>query len=336
MSKYLPLIIGLEGTILNDNETKFLSDYKPWGVILFQRNCINHKDTLTLIDKIKSKTHKDMPILIDQEGGRVSRLNYPEFPRTLSAKLFGDIFIKDKELALRALTLNINLIAGSLKDMGININTVPVLDIPSQKESGVIGDRAYSSDKDIVSQMGKIVLNENNSNGIGSVIKHIPGHGRATVDSHLDLPIIIDEKSLLENDDFVPFKALNNASLAMTAHAIYEKFDKNNVATLSKTMITEIIRSKIGFKGTLMTDDVSMKALSGDVGTNSLLALQAGCDLVLHCNGNFDEICQIADKISMLNLISIDPTLLDILRTKKSLNLGEITSELTHILSKLS
>ncbi|MBL6840633.1 MAG: beta-N-acetylhexosaminidase [Candidatus Pelagibacterales bacterium] len=336
MSKYLPLIIGLEGTILNDNETKFLSDYKPWGVILFQRNCINHKDTLTLIDKIKSKTHKDMPILIDQEGGRVSRLNYPEFPRTLSAKLFGDIFIKDKELALRALTLNINLIAGSLKDMGININTVPVLDIPSQKESGVIGDRAYSSDKDIVSQMGKIVLNENNSNGIGSVIKHIPGHGRATVDSHLDLPIIIDEKSLLENDDFVPFKALNNAPLAMTAHAIYEKFDKNNVATLSKTMITEIIRSKIGFKGTLMTDDVSMKALSGDVGTNSLLALQAGCDLVLHCNGNFDEICQIADKISMLNLISIDPTLLDVLRTKKSLNLGEITSELTHILSKLS
>ncbi len=336
MSKYLPLIIGLEGTILNDNETKFLSDYKPWGVILFQRNCINHKDTLTLIDKIKSKTHKDMPILIDQEGGRVSRLNYPEFPRTLSAKLFGDIFIKDKELALRALTLNINLIAGSLKDMGININTVPVLDIPSQKESGVIGDRAYSSDKDIVSQMGKIVLNENNSNGIGSVIKHIPGHGRATVDSHLDLPIIIDEESLLENDDFVPFKALNNAPLAMTAHAIYEKFDKNNVATLSKTMITEIIRSKIGFKGTLMTDDVSMKALSGDVGTNSLLALQAGCDLVLHCNGNFDEICQIADKISMLNLISIDPTLLDVLRTKKSLNLGEITSELTHILSKLS
>ncbi|MDB9818697.1 beta-N-acetylhexosaminidase [Pelagibacterales bacterium] len=336
MSKYLPLIIGLEGTILNDNETKFLSDYKPWGVILFQRNCINHKDTLTLIDKIKSKTHKDMPILIDQEGGRVSRLNYPEFPRTLSAKLFGDIFIKDKELALRALTLNINLIAGSLKDMGININTVPVLDIPSQKESGVIGDRAYSGDKDIVSQMGKIVLNENNSNGIGSVIKHIPGHGRATVDSHLDLPIIIDEESLLENDDFVPFKALNNAPLAMTAHAIYEKFDKNNVATLSKTMITEIIRSKIGFKGTLMTDDVSMKALSGDVGTNSLLALQAGCDLVLHCNGNFDEICQIADKISMLNLISIDPTLLDVLRTKKSLNLGEITSELTHILSKLS
>ena len=277
-----------------------------------------------------------MPILIDQEGGRVSRLNYPEFPRTLSAKLFGDIFIRDKELALRALTLNINLIAGSLKDMGININTVPVLDIPSQKESGVIGDRAYSSDKDIVSQMGKIVLNENNSNGIGSVIKHIPGHGRATVDSHLDLPIIIDEKGLLENDDFVPFKALNDAPLAMTAHAIYEKFDKDNVATLSKTMITEIIRSKIGFKGTLMTDDVSMKALSGDVGTNSLLALQAGCDLVLHCNGNFDEICQIADKISMLNLISIDPTLLDILRTKKSLNLGEITSELTHILSKLS
>jgi len=336
MSKYLPLIIGFEGSTLNTNESNFLSNYKPWGVILFQRNCINYKDTLILIDKIKSKTHEDIPILIDQEGGRVSRLNYPEFPKTLSAKLFGDIFTKDKELALRALLLNINLIAGSLKDMGINVNTVPVLDIPSQKESGVIGDRAYSNDKNIISQMGKIVLDENNLNGVGSVIKHIPGHGRATVDSHFDLPIITDEKTLLENDDFVPFKTLNHAPLAMTAHVLYQKLDKNNVATLSKIMIKEIIRNKIGFKGTLMTDDISMKALRGDVATNSFLALQAGCDLVLHCNGNFDEICRIAEKISVLNLISIDPILLDIFKTKKSLNLGEIASELTHILSKAS
>ena len=336
MSKYLPLIIGIEGTALNANESNFLSDYNPWGVILFQRNCIDYKKTLTLINNIKSKTHENIPILIDQEGGRVSRLNYKEFPRTLSAKLFGDIFTKDKNLALRALTLNTNLIAGSLKDMGININTVPVLDIPSQNESGVIGDRAYSNNKDTISKMGKIVLNENSSNGVGSVIKHIPGHGRATVDSHLGLPIITDEKFLLESDDFVPFEALNNAPLAMTAHALYQKFDENNVATLSEIMIKKIIRNSIGFKGTLMTDDISMKALSGNVATNSFLALQAGCDLVLHCNGNFNEVCQIAEKISVLNLVSIEPLLLDIFKTKKTLDLKEITSELNYILSQAS
>jgi len=336
MSKYLPLIIGIEGTALNANESNFLSDYNPWGVILFQRNCIDYKKTLTLINNIKSKTHENIPILIDQEGGRVSRLNYKEFPRTLSAKLFGDIFTKDKNLALRALTLNTNLIAASLKDMGININTVPVLDIPSQNESGVIGDRAYSNNKDTISKMGKIVLNENSSNGVGSVIKHIPGHGRATVDSHLGLPIITDEKFLLESDDFVPFEALNNAPLAMTAHALYQKFDENNVATLSEIMIKKIIRNSIGFKGTLMTDDISMKALSGNVATNSFLALQAGCDLVLHCNGNFNEVCQIAEKISVLNLVSIEPLLLDIFKTKKTLDLKEITSELNYILSRAS
>ena len=336
MSKYLPLIIGIEGTALNANESNFLSDYNPWGVILFQRNCIDYKKTLTLINNIKSKTHENIPILIDQEGGRVSRLNYKEFPRTLSAKLFGDIFTKDKNLALRALTLNTNLIAASLKDMGININTVPVLDIPSQNESGVIGDRAYSNNKDTISKMGKIVLNENSSNGVGSVIKHIPGHGRATVDSHLGLPIITDEKFLLESDDFVPFEALNNAPLAMTAHALYQKFDENNVATLSEIMIKKIIRNSIGFKGTLITDDISMKALSGNVATNSFLALQAGCDLVLHCNGNFNEVCQIAEKISVLNLVSIEPLLLDIFKTKKTLDLKEITSELNYILSRAS
>ena len=336
MSKYLPLIIGIEGTALNANESNFLSDYNPWGVILFQRNCIDYKKTLTLINNIKSKTHENIPILIDQEGGRVSRLNYKEFPRTLSAKLFGDIFTKDKNLALRALTLNTNLIAASLKDMGININTVPVLDIPSHNESGVIGDRAYSNNRDTISKMGKIVLNENSSNGVGSVIKHIPGHGRATVDSHLGLPIITDEKFLLESDDFVPFEALNNAPLAMTAHALYQKFDENNVATLSEIMIKKIIRNSIGFKGTLITDDISMKALSGNVATNSFLALQAGCDLVLHCNGNFNEVCQIAEKISVLNLVSIEPLLLDIFKTKKTLDLKEITSELNYILSRAS
>ena len=334
MSKYLPLIIGLEGEALNANESNFLSEFKPWGVILFQRNCINLKDTLILIDNIKSKTHKDIPILIDQEGGRVSRLNYKEFPKTLSAKSFGNIFIKDKKLALKAIALNTNLIAGSLKEMGINVNTVPVLDIPSKDESGVIGDRAYSNDKATIIQMGEIVLNENKLNGIGSVIKHIPGHGKATVDSHFDLPIITDEKTLLENNDFIPFERLNHAPLAMTAHAVYEKIDKKNIATLSKIMIEDIIKNKIGFKGTLMTDDISMKALSGDIATNSLLALQAGCDLVLHCNGKFNEICQIAQKISSLNSVSIDPILLDTFKAKKTLNLNEIASELEHIISK--
>ena len=336
MSSYLPLIIGLKGTSLNANESNFLKNFKPWGVILFQRNCINHKDTLNLIEDIKSKTHEDVPVLIDQEGGRVSRLNYPEFPKTLSAKIFGDIFAKDKTMALRALTLNTDLIAGSLKKMGININTIPVLDLPSLNESGAIGDRAYASDKNTVSQMGEIVLSINNSNGVGSVIKHIPGHGKASVDSHFDLPTITDELSVLENEDFIPFSNLKHALLAMTAHAIYQKYDKDNVATLSKTIINKIIRSKIGFNGTLITDDISMKALSDDIGNNSFLALLAGCDIVMHCNGNFEEISQIANKISSLDLISIDPNLLETFQLKKTLNVEEVTGELAHILTKFS
>ena len=336
MSDYLPLIIGLEGTSLTSNESNFLINYKPWGIILFQRNCVNHKTTLNLINDIKAKTHQNIPILIDQEGGRVSRLNYREFPKTLSAKSFGDLYEYNKEKALEAVKLNTNLIAGSLKQMGININTVPVLDMPSLTESGVIGDRAYSSNKKIITEIAKIVLDTNSTNGIASVIKHIPGHGRATVDSHVDLPVITDEKDLLERQDFMTFTNLNKAPIAMTAHAIYSGYDEKNVATLSKKIIGKIIRKKIDFNGLLITDDISMKALKGDIADNAFNSLKAGCDIVLHCNGNFDEIMKITNKISEFDLISIDTKLLEIFNTDLKLDLKEVSQKLEAIQSQYS
>ncbi len=334
MNKYLPLIIGLEGTSLTDNEKFFLSNDKPWGVILFRRNCKTYNEILNLIDDIKSKTHENIPILIDQEGGRVSRLNDIDFPRTLQAKLFGDIYEHDKKIALEAIKLNTSLIAGSLKKIGININTIPVLDLPSAEESGVIGDRAFSSNKEIVSGIGKIVLEENTINGIGSVIKHIPGHGRATVDSHLELPVISDDSTMLENTDFIPFSELKDAPLAMTAHVVYSSYDENNVATLSKKIISQIIRKKINYEGILMTDDISMKALKGDVAENAILSLKAGCNIVLHCNGNFDEISKITDKISKYHSISIDSKLLEIFKQKLDHDLDDAAMRLSDLLNR--
>ena len=224
MSDYLPLIIGLEGTSLTSNESNFLINYKPWGIILFQRNCVNHKTTLNLINDIKAKTHQNIPILIDQEGGRVSRLNYREFPKTLSAKSFGDLYEYNKEKALEAVKLNTNLVAGSLKQMGININTVPVLDMPSLTESGVIGDRAYSSNKKIITEIAKIVLDTNSTNGIASVIKHIPGHGCSTIDSHKKMPRIMVSYAL-DGRETIALRGYPNQSLSGNdGSVIYNKF----------------------------------------------------------------------------------------------------------------
>jgi|TARA_B110000977_G_C11023011_1_gene472081 beta-N-acetylhexosaminidase len=333
MSKFLPLIVGLNGIELSENEKKFILEYKPWGIILFERNCRTYLELLKLIENLKKYTHENLPILIDQEGGRVSRLNFPEFPKTLPAKTFGSLYLKDKQSAIKALTLNTKLIAYSLKQIGINVNTAPVLDLPIKNESGVIGDRAYGSDKNLVSEMAKNVLNVNSAYGIASVIKHIPGHGKATLDSHFDLPKILDEANILENEDFIPFIELNSAPLAMTAHAIYTAYDKINAATLSSKIINEIIREKIGFEGVLMSDDISMKAMSPDVANNSLAALNAGCDLVLHCNGDIDEMTLIANRILDLDLIEVSETLLNIFKNEKSLDVTETQRELTHILN---
>ena len=298
MKKYLPLICGISGEKLTTEEIKFFRDYKPWGIILFERNCIDKDNLKNLTKELKEINHQNIPILIDQEGGRVSRLNFKGVSKFKSNLFFGQIIEKDADLGFELLRLNTEILAHTLKELGINTNTVPVLDLPTANESGVIGDRAFSINERTVSKAGKIVIETNNKCGIASVIKHLPGHGRARVDSHFEMPEVDEIEDELLSTDFKPFH-------------------DQNITTFSKKIIETIIRNKIGFKGLLMTDDISMKAISDDVDIAALKSLSAGCDLVLHCNGNINEINKIAERIkNEAEPILIPDDLINIYQTK--------------------
>ena len=324
MKSFTPLIIGLESESLSSEEKAFFKKFNPWGVILFKRNCLNPTKTKYLINKIKEINGDNYPILIDQEGGRVSRINYTEFPKCPPAKYFGEIIEKNKSLGLEILKNNIILLSLSLKRLGININTLPVLDIPDKGESGIIGDRAFSNKKEIVSLAGGELIETMKACGIAPVIKHIPGHGKASVDSHVGMPVIESELIELHQSDFVPFK--NNAAnyLGMTAHILYKNIDPNQIATFSKSLIKKTIREEIGFKGLLMTDDISMKAIKLNPEDAADKALAAGCDLVLHCNGKINEMNRIADKInSKYELITSSKELENIFNNEINISLRE-------------
>ena len=255
--------------------------------------------------------------MIDQEGGRVSRLNFKGVTKFKSNHFFGQIIEKDADLGFELLRLNTEILAHTLKELGINTNTVPVLDLPAANESGVIGDRAFSINERTVSKAGKIVIETINKCGIASVIKHLPGHGRARVDSHFEMPEVNEIEDELLSSDFKPFQNNSDALLGMTAHILFKSLDDQNIATFSKKIIETIIRNKIGFKGLLMTDDISMKAISDDVDIAALKSLNAGCDLVLHCNGNINEINKIAERIkSEAEPILIPDDLINIYQTK--------------------
>ena len=302
MKNYLPLICGVSGNKLLNEEINFLKKYNPWGIILFARNCSSKIQLKELVREIKDITHEKIPIMIDQEGGRVHRLVYSDEFILYPASLFGKIYESDKIGAIEALDIQCKIIANELIDLGININTSPVLDIPVWDESGVIGDRAFSENKETVSELGKVAINSFLSMGINPVIKHIPGHGRARVDSHFELPIVETSYSELSHIDCDPFKNCNFANLAMTAHVIYKNIDANIPASISKKVINEVIRKYIKFNGLLMTDDISMKALNGDLGQLSVDSIEAGCDLVLHCNGNIREMEEIANTLNKKTL----------------------------------
>ena len=255
--------------------------------------------------------------MIDQEGGRVSRLNFKGVNKFKSNLFFGKIIEKDADLGFELLRLNTEILAHTLKELGINTNTAPVLDLPAANESGVIGDRAFSINERTVSKAGKIVIETNNKCGIASVIKHLPGHGRAKVDSHFEMPEVDEIEDELLSTDFKPFQNNSDALLGMTAHILFKSLDDQNIATFSKKIIETIIRNKIGFKGLLMTDDISMKAISDDVDIAALKSLNAGCDLVLHCNGKINEINKIAERIkSEAEPILIPDDLINIYQTK--------------------
>ena len=307
ISKRKAFITGIKSLKLTSSEVKFLKKQKPWGIILFSRNIKSINQTKLLTNSIR-KLFKDpyYPILIDQEGGRVNRLKNIITFDNLTGKYFGELYVQDKKKFNIIYKLFIDKSSYLLKQIGVNINTLPVLDLRIKGSSNIIGDRSFSENKKIVSKVGDICIDLFNQNSIGTVIKHIPGHGLAKVDSHNFTPVVDKSIKHLMKNDFFPFK--NKKSLfAMTAHIIYKKIDPLNTATHSKTIIN-IIRKKIGFKNVLISDDLSMKSLKYGLSTNTIKSFEAGCNLALHCNGNFNEMKVVAENSPLVNNFIIKKT----------------------------
>ena len=307
ISKRKAFITGIKSLKLTTSEVKFLKKQKPWGIILFSRNIKSINQTKLLTHSIR-KLFKDpyYPILIDQEGGRVNRLKNIITFDNLTGEYFGKLYVQDKRKFNIIYRLFIDKSSYLLKQIGVNINTLPVLDLRIKGSSNIIGDRSFSENKKIVSKLGDICIDLFNQNSIGTVIKHIPGHGLAKVDSHNFTPVVDKSINYLINNDFFPFK--NKDSLfAMTAHIIYKKIDPLYTATHSKKIIN-IIRKKIGFKNVLISDDLSMKSLKYDLITNTIKSFEAGCNLALHCNGNFNEMKVVAENSPLVNNFIIKKT----------------------------
>ncbi len=293
-------IIGIKGLSLTKSEILFIKKYKPWGVILFSRNVKNIDQVKKLTDKIK-KIYKDnnYPILIDQEGGRVSRLNNIILTSAFSSEYFGKVFERNKFNFKYHLEIYINQVSYILEKLGVNINTSPLLDIRKKKSSLIIGDRSFSSNPRKVKTIGELFIKKFHKNRIGTVIKHIPGHGLAKTDSHFATPVVKKSLNYLIKNDFYPFK--NQKSIfAMTAHIIYQKIDPQNTATHSKKII-KLIRNKINFKDIIISDDISMKALKFSVKISTQKAFKAGCNLVLHCNARMSEMIAVAQNSPILD-----------------------------------
>ncbi len=288
MNNRRSFIVGLRSIKISLKEKSFLKKYKPWGVILFSRNVKNIKQTFQLTSSIrKIFNDRKYPILIDQEGGRVNRLEKIISFDNLTSEFFGKKYLKNHKEFKLFYKLFVDKTSFLLKSIGANINTVPVLDLKNKGSSNIIGNRSFSNDPKIVSKIGDYCIQSFHQNNIGSVIKHIPGHGLAKVDSHHFTPIVNKKLNYLLRKDFLPFKN-KKAFFAMTAHIIFNKIDNKNTATHSKKLI-KLIRNKIGFKNLLISDDLSMKSLKGTIKENTIKTFNAGCNLALHCNGNFKE-----------------------------------------------
>ncbi len=282
------LIISLKGTSLSKKEKALLSNEKPWGVILFKRNLKSFIQIKKLTNKIKKLTkNKNFPIIIDEEGKNVSRLG-DLINHNITANFFGNLFHKNKSFCLNLFKHYINSLSKTLKSLGININTIPVLDVLRDNTNKVIGNRSFSKNKKIVKELGAFAIQYLHHNKISGIIKHIPGHGASLSDSHKKLPKISLSSEHLNKIDFYPFK-FSRAKLAMTAHILYKNLDNKNPATFSKKIIKNIIRKKMKFKGILLSDDISMKALKYDLVTNAKKSMDAGCNLVLYCSGKIDD-----------------------------------------------
>ena len=307
MNNRRSFIVGIKSLKLSSNEKYFLKKFKPWGVILFSRNIRNIKQTFELTSSIRAIFNdKKYPILIDQEGGRVNRLEKIISFNNLTSEFFGNKFKKNFREFNLYYKLFIDKTSYLLKSIGVNVNTSPVLDLRIKGASNVIGDRAFSKDPKVVSKIGDYCIDYYHQNEIGTVIKHIPGHGLANVDSHHFTPIVKKKLSYLLKKDFLAFKN-KKAFFAMTGHIIFSKIDKENTVTHSKKLI-RLIREKIKFKNVIISDDLSMKSLKSSLEENTIKTFKAGCNLALHCNGNLNEMTTVGKNSPIINKFIIKKT----------------------------
>jgi beta-N-acetylhexosaminidase len=282
-------ILGCSGPELTPAERAFFEDAKPWGFVLFKRNTESPEQVRALTSALRAAVGRDdAPILIDQEGGRVQRMGPPHWPKYPTGRAYGEAGEGDALLQRELARLGARLMAEDLRKVGVNADAVPVLDVAQPGAHDVIGDRAYGADPELVARLGRAAAEGLMAGGVLPVIKHIPGHGRAMADSHLNLPVVEADLEALRAIDFRPFRANSDMPLGMTAHVVYTAIDPKHPGTQSKKVI-RLIREEIGFQGLLMTDDVSMKALTGSFKERSERAIDAGCDIVLHCNGEPKE-----------------------------------------------
>ncbi len=288
------VIFGCAGPTLSDAERNFFRSADPAGFILFQRNCVEPAQLTRLIADLKEASGRpDLPILIDQEGGRVQRLKPPHWRAAPAAGRIGALARRDLPAGTRAARINARLIAAELSVLGITVDCAPVLDRPVEGSSDAIGNRAYGEDIGIIVALGRAVAQGLLSGGVLPAIKHMPGHGRATLDSHEACPVVEADAETLIATDLKPFQALSRLPIGLTAHIIFPAWDRARPATQSPIIIRDIIRGAIGFDGLLLTDDLNMKALGGTLGERARRALDAGCDLALHCNGVLTEMEEI-------------------------------------------
>jgi beta-N-acetylhexosaminidase len=299
-----PVIFGLAGTAISDDERAFFRDANPVGYILFGRNIENRAQVRALTDSLRDLSGRDdVPILIDQEGGRVARMTVPEWQKFPAGAVFDALYDVSPARAIEAARLNGQAIGENLREVGITVDCHPLLDVRQPDTVDAIGDRALGHEPMRVAALGRAILDGFERAGVLGIVKHIPGHGRAKVDSHHDLPLVTASAEELETD-LAPFRTLNHAPMAMTAHILYTAWDKERCASLSPTIINDIIRQKIGFDGLLFSDDLDMKALKGDVPSRARDVVEAGCDVALNCWGRMDEMVGIANLLGEMSEIS--------------------------------
>ncbi len=295
------ILFGCAGTQLSKAERDLFNNAQPLGFILFGRNCRTPAQLRDLVASLRAAVGRDhVPVLIDQEGGRVARLRPPHWRANPPAARFGALAVQNLDRAIEGARINARLCAAELHAAGIDVNCAPILDLARPETTVAIGDRAYSGDPQTVAKLGQAVCQGHLAGGILPVIKHFPGHGRATVDSHFELPVVNATPNDLSGSDFLPFKALASQPLGMTGHLLFPALDPDNPATQSATVIDNYVRREIGFDGFLFSDDISMQALGGDLVSRTEKALQAGCDAVLHCTGLFDEMVALSESTPQL------------------------------------